>query len=179
MHKTIISGVFALCAATAVASAQQPPSPTPAPNPTTSPQPSVPAPQRTAPNPDVVTFEGCVQRGMAATSATPGAVGTSGTGSYVLAQAKKSAPGDTRSASPSVGTAGTTAATAANAGAAYRLEADEATLSPHVGHKVEVTGMLNDSANTDTTSGNVARTSGNSASLKVESIRMVSATCAP
>lgn len=171
MHKHLISGFFAICASAAIASAQAPASPqTPTTQPTTR-----PSTAQTMPNSNnaKVTFEGCVQRGMAATSASPGAVGTSGTGSFVLANAKHTGAATT---APSAG-APSAPATAANAGTSYRLEWDESKLSPHVGHKVEVTGTLNDQSNTDTTSGNVAKTSGNSASLKVESVKMIAATC--
>ncbi len=172
MHKQLVTGFFAICASAAIASAQTPATPqTPTTQPTTRPSTAQTMPMN---NNAKVTFEGCVQRGMAATSASPGAVGTSGTGSFVLANAKHA--GAAGATAPSAG-APPAPATAANAGTSYRLEWDEAKLSPHVGHKVEVTGTLNDQSNTDTTSGNVAKTSGNSASLKVESVKMIAATC--
>jgi hypothetical protein len=134
----------------------------------------VPAPRADAQaNNAKVTFQGCLQKGMAAASATPGAVGTSGTGAFILA----SVTSPSASSSAATGAPPTNAGVATNAGTSYRLEADEKTLSPHIGHKVEVTGTLNDQSNTDTTSGNVARTSGNTASVKVETVKMIAATC--
>jgi hypothetical protein len=64
------------------------------------------------------------------------------------------------------------------------LEADDSKLSPHVGQKVEITGELEGaSASASTPSSSASSSAGASASaqqrLKVDSVRMVSASCTP
>jgi hypothetical protein len=174
MHRRLLTGLFMICASAGVA-AQAPPSSS---QPPATSQ-SAPTLQR-APAPDqAVSYTGCLQRGLAATSPAPNAVSTSGTGGFVLANATRSTPtaGSATDQRDPVGTSGG----APTAGVSYRLEGDETKLAPHVGHKVEISGSVNEhvvtSPNTDTTSGNTGRTSGNAPSLKVESVKMVASTC--
>ena len=85
---------------------------------------------------DNITVTGCISRSpqsSAAAASTPGAVGTAGSssrsdGGFMLSVAKPTGAGAARSASP--------------AASSYKLDADDSKLSPHVGHKVEVTGSL-------------------------------------
>jgi hypothetical protein len=171
MHRQLLTCLFAL-SATVLASAQAPTTATPQ-----------PATGQTSPaaTPDrAVTYTGCLQRGLAATSPAPNSVGTSASGTFVLANAVRSAgaaPGVGGGRTDPVGTAGGSP----TAGVSYRLDGDTATLSPHVGHKVEIVGMLDEHtaspANRDTTSGDIGRTSGNPATLKVERVKMIASEC--
>ena len=162
MDRRLLTGMFAFCAS--VAAIAQAPAPTLQP----------------AAAPDqAVTYTGCLQKGLAATSPAPNSLGTSANGTFVLANAVRSAataPGAGTPTEP-VGTAGG----APTAGVSYRLDGDETTLAPHVGHKVEVVGMLNEHTaaptNRDTTSGDIGRTSGNPATLKVERVKMIASDC--
>ena len=122
-----------------------------------------------APAKNTVTLTGCVQR------AQPEATGTSGMprdlreARFVLTDVEKSegmAPGVS-------GTAGT--ADAASKATKYRLDADDAKLSPHVGHKVEVTGTI-----VPPDLGVPAEQPAKSAKppmLKVDTIKMIAETC--
>jgi hypothetical protein len=77
------------------------------------------------------------------------------------------------SGSSAVGTAGTTAA-----GTQYRLEADDKALSPHLNHQVELTGTVQNSSASATGAANAAPGSAVAGpTLKVDSVKMVSATC--
>jgi hypothetical protein len=72
------------------------------------------------------------------------------------------------------GTSGTNSNKAV--GGIYRLDSNVATLNPHVGHKVEVTGTVDGAAaatppSADTTS------AANAPRLKVARVKMVSETC--
>jgi len=76
----------------------------------------------------------------------------------------------------------------------YRLDADDSKLSPHVGHKVEVTGTLDKSMSSSTapsgststgstasgaagTSASASGSSSTSPKLKVDSVRMIASSC--
>ena len=76
------------------------------------------------------------------------------------------------SGSGAVGTAG-----GAKPMARYRLDADEAKLSPHAGHKVEVTGTLEEASASATTSSGGSATASAAPALKVSAVKMVAATC--
>jgi hypothetical protein len=105
-------------------------------------------------------------------------------GSYTLANATTGSAGSTEGSS--TGTSGTSSAgMSATAGSSYKLQTtDNDQLKDHVGHLVAVTGSVDKSASSDSASssspaGDTAGTSGSTAAktLKVESVRMVSATC--
>jgi hypothetical protein len=78
-----------------------------------------------------------------------------------------------------------------SAGSQYRLDADDSKLSPHVGHKVEVTGTVEDHQMSGSTStggttppstggtstGGSSMSATNAPRLKVDTVRMVSSTC--
>jgi hypothetical protein len=126
---------------------------------------------------DTVTIEGCIQHSVQAPSATAGATGTAGTtatgGPFILANAMKSTstPGATS-------TSGSSAASTAIV-STYRLDADDSKLSPHVGHKVEITGTLDDREETSTSPSRSAATAISSPKLKVENVRMIAVACTP
>ena len=116
-----------------------------------------------------VTFSGCVEKA----AAEPGAAPAAGTPSATFMLTNASPAGG----SATVGTTGS-----AKPASKYRLDADEAKISPHVGHKVEVTGTV-DEAPTSTSSATspTGATASASASagpkIKVDSVKMVAATC--
>jgi hypothetical protein len=65
----------------------------------------------------------------------------------------------------------------------YRLDGDESKLSPHVGHKVEITGTL-DSASSSATSTSPAGSSSTATAstgpkLKVDNVKMIATSCTP
>jgi hypothetical protein len=131
---------------------------------------AAPGAQKTAPAPsaqtraaDTVTIAGCLE-------SSPAAAGASAT-SFVLANAQMSGA---RASGGAVGTAGSTSPSS------YRLEGEEKMLSPHLNHQVRITGMVQSSSASAT---GAARAAGGStaagATLKVEKVEMVAATCEP
>jgi len=84
-----------------------------------------------------VAVTGCVQR--AQQMNTTGTTGTTTPSAspikFVLTSAAVSTTG-------TAGTSGTTAAPASDIAREYRLDTEESTMTPHVGHKVEVTGTM-------------------------------------
>ena len=167
-------------------------------NPRTSPPPdssAQPGTQRTpappgaqARTPNTVTVTGCLQpapmttasgaggspQGQGAARPTPGAesAAASATGPrFVLNSARMTATGDTERVA--VGTSGSTAAS-------YQLEGDAATISPHLNQQVEISGMIQASAASPTGVDRSAPGSTASApTVRVTSVKMLSATCAP
>ena len=186
MSKIFLASTFAtlLCASLA-AQATQTPSPRPSAPPISEPRtgadtpqaPSTPAAPQTTARPqaakaDTITVEGCIQRSASA-SATAGATGTAGSASadsgFVLASAMKPA-----------GTSGSSASSAPIA-SSYRLDADSAKLTPHVGHKVEISGTV-EAASSSSSSSSASAASASAAAapkLKVDNVRMIAATCTP
>ena len=133
---------------------------------------------------DKITVTGCLQRETA--TATAGTTGTSGTTSatssasgFVLKVIPPSAASTTGSTAAGATTTGTSGSTASS----YKLDADEK-LTPHIGHKVEITGSVDKSmstapsGSTSTAAGTSASASGSTApKLKVDSVRMIAASC--
>lgn len=151
--KRIQSGAFAaiVCAAAVSLSAQTPPTP-----PAADTQPSYGSANK-------ITVTGCVER--AKGSATP--TGTSGaaamdTTKFVLNNVASSA----------TETAGTSGSAKASIASSYRLDAEDSKLSPHVGHKIEVTGTVDEKPMGSPSSATAAK-------LKVETVKMIAATCTP
>jgi hypothetical protein len=110
---------------------------------------------------------GCLQR------APKSAVGTSGTvdeahppkeAKFVLANATTGPLG-------TVGTSGT----ARPAATEYRLDGDDAKFSPHVGHKVEITGVVDQGSSAAPSASADARSA--APKLTVDTVRMLSLTC--
>ena len=143
---------------------RQPPS-TQAP-PATPPTPQVPPTSTTAgranPNADKkVTYSGCIERQPASAAAVTGAP----TMPFMLSNASAAGAG------APVATSGSGAGAAAKA--SYRLDGTESTLTPHVGHKVEITGTLEERPASAAAGGANAP----AGTLKVDSVKMVSTTC--
>jgi hypothetical protein len=131
---------------------------------------------------DQITVTGCLQR--ESSSATAGTTGTSGATSasssasaFVLKVTPPSSPAGSAAAGATTGTAGSTASS-------YKLDADEAKLTPHIGHKVEITGSVDKSMSSTAPAGSTSAAGGATASagsnvpkLKVDSVRMIAASC--
>jgi hypothetical protein len=114
-----------------------------------------------------VTVTGCVEKAEATPTGTTGggeATGASAEPKFIL----------TKASVDTTATAGTTGTTAApTAASEYRLDSDEAKLSPHVGHKVEITGTVE-----QPTSAEKPASAANAPKLKVETVKMLASTCA-
>jgi len=121
------------------------------------------APQQrpTTKAPEKITITGCVERADQVAGAS-----TLGTTVDSLTFVLITPPAE------AVGTSGTkSAAPATDKG--YRLDADVAKLNPHVGHKVEISGFVDEPAATNGTGTAAA----NGPKVKVESIKMIAETC--
>jgi hypothetical protein len=133
------------------------------------------------------TTTGTVPSGTASTAGTTGttaAAGTAGTTGDTAAAAQKFvltnatvSSGDT---SGTTGTTGTTPAGAASASAdaqTYRLIANPAALSPHVGKKLELTGTLEDQKTASVMSEPSAGSEAKTPALRVTAGKIVAASC--
>jgi hypothetical protein len=120
-----------------------------------------------------VTFSGCIEKAPSEGAATSAA--GSASPAFILTNA---APASS-SASGTTGTAGTAGSASAKPAAKYRLDADEAKISPHVGHKVEVTGTVEEQSSATATSSPSGATASTSTGpkFKVESVKMIAASC--
>jgi hypothetical protein len=183
MRASIWTGMCAavVSVATVGMMAQQPPAPQTSPTaqtPQTAPAPqTTPAPQATTPTSTEkkITLTGCLKAAPQAAgdvnsasptgtagSATSAATGTSGTAAapidakFVLTGASAS-PGDTPSAAPT-----------------YRLIANPAALSAHVGKKLELVGSIDPSSTADPKD-----PSASAPAFRVESGKIVAASCTP
>jgi len=113
-----------------------------------------------------VTFSGCVEKapsevGSALANLAAGAASTN----FILTNASPESP-------VAVGTAGT-----AKPSARYRLDVDEAKISPYVGHKVEVTGTLDEQPGSASSPGSAAASGASGPKFKVVSVMTVAAVC--
>lgn len=117
-----------------------------------------------------ITVTGCVQRAQQAPTGTTGTATEAPTAAvikFVLANAALSP-------SATAGTTGSTAPPATAIASEYRLDTDEAKLTPHVGHKVEVTGTVEQPARPEQ---KPAASAANAPTLKVDSVKMIASTC--
>ena len=116
-----------------------------------------------------ITVTGCIQKAAQVPTGTSGTAASASAAKeplFVLANAAISATGAT-------GTSGANAPVSAVA-SEYRLDADEAKLTPHVGHKVEITGTPEPAARATQPP---AASAANAPKLKVDSVKMIAATC--
>jgi hypothetical protein len=146
-------GAIAL-GATAVVLAQAPPSSQPS-------QQSAPA--------KAITVSGCVQRAQ-----PTGATGTSGTTTPAASDIKFVLTNAALSTAGATGTSGTTAPPSTAIASEYRLDTTESALTPHVGHKVEITGTVEQMARPEQ---KPTASAANAPTLKVDNVKMVSTTC--
>lgn len=120
-----------------------------------------------------ITVTGCLQKAADAVGTT-GSTSTSraSDATFVLKSATMGATGTS-------GTAG--APSSASTANEYRLDADDAKLTPHVGHKVEIMGTVEQTSSTSSVTTPAGQTASASAStapkLKVDSVKMIAATC--
>lgn len=124
---------------------------------------------------DKVTVTGCLERAQAATATTGttgGAASAAADVKFVLKEAM---------AIPGAGEARPTGTTGGKMASSYNLSGDEAKLTPHVGHKIEITGTMHKAMGTGAarTDPEAPRPTGAMAApmLKVESVKMISADC--
>lgn len=159
--KRVLSGAFAVlaCAAVVSLSAQTPPPPSEQ-------QPSAAAKQPSADPANKVTVTGCLER--AKESAAP----TGTTGAAASAEATKFVLNNVTAAPSASGTAGTSGS--APIASSYRLDATDAKLTAHVGHKVTISGTVEKQA-----SATGAAMSASAPKLKVDTVTHVSPTCTP
>jgi hypothetical protein len=130
---------------------------------------------------DQITVTGCLQR--ESSSATAGTTGTSGATS-ASSSASAFVLKVTPPSSPAGSAAGATTGTAGSTATSYKLDADDAKLTPHIGHKVEITGSVDKSMSSTAPAGSTSAAGGATASagsnapkLKVDSVRMIAASC--
>ena len=150
MRRTLSAIFVASSVAIAAAQGQQPAGepPSAAPQQPATERPAAPRPQSASGQLTKTTISGCIQSVPAAAASAPAA------SKFELARAKMVTPAP-------VGTSGT-AATAAR----YRLEGEEKLITPHLNQQVEITGTVSPASGGATTP-----------MLKVESVKMVAATC--
>jgi hypothetical protein len=110
-----------------------------------------------------LTVTGCVQRAEEHPTATAGAADTK----FVLTNASPKT-------NETAGTSGTTAPAATDISSEYKLDSDDAKLSNHVGHKVEISGTIEQPSRTEE---KPPASAANAPTLKVDSVRMISSTC--
>jgi hypothetical protein len=122
-----------------------------------------------------VTVTGCIERAAQMPTGTAGAAGTAAPApKFILAKA-------TAGSSSPTGTAGSTTPSSSATAPQYRFDdADESKLAPHVGHKVEITGTIDDQGRSATGAPGAPSASSSSAAspkLKVDSVKMIAASC--
>ena len=155
MTKSVWSGMCAAIACTVTIAAAQ-----------TTPPPSSQTPSSSSA--DKVTLTGCIERSSASSSPT----GTSGTaGASSASSETKFILNTAPSSSSTAGTSGTASASAKS----YRLDADDSQLTPHVGHKVEITGTVQGGASASSATSTGSTT--NAPKLKVDSVKMIASSC--
>jgi hypothetical protein len=119
-----------------------------------------------------LTVMGCLQRTVPSPPGTTGIAGAYGTSAtkFLLTNAAKSATGTT-------GTTGKKEPST-DVPSEYRLDADDAKLAPHVGHKVEIAGIIEEPTSTTPNQPPTAESAASRApKLKVDTVRMIASTC--
>lgn len=186
MKKPIWSGAFAALAFSSViilsaqdqspsqtpATPQAPPSAT---QQTPAPQPSQPATPEANSSEPKLTITGCLKPA-AETAATAGASAASPTGTTGSAEAKPSAGNAEFKYMLENATSAEQAASASSSGRSYLLIANDSALAPHVGKKVELTGSIEGQGSSSSAGGADSRS--NMPKLKVESGKVIAASCA-
>jgi len=153
-----------------------------------------------------VMVTGCIQRSSETTTGTSGTSSSMNETKYILTNATESSSGSGwrsstgTSGSSSSGSYGSSPSTSSSMRDTYQLDAADSKLSPHVGHKVEITGTLENSSwsgsssnqpssgdrtssGSDYGSGSSSAQFGSSSSsmnapkLKVDNVRMISSSC--
>ena len=119
-----------------------------------------------------ITVTGCVARAQQSPTGTSGTTGAAPTteAKFILTNAAL----DTSKAPGAAGTSGSAAAPATSIASEYRLDASDAKLSAHVGHKVEITGTVQEASMSEQ---KPAASAANSPTLKVDNVKMIASTC--
>ncbi len=112
-----------------------------------------------------VTFSGCVEKAPSEAGTLASLAAGASSTNFILTNASPEA-------TVAVGTAGT-----AKPSTRYRLEVDEAKITPHVGHKVEVTGTVDEQPGSASSPGSAAASAASGPKFKVVSVKMVAADC--
>lgn len=113
-------------------------------------------------SPGRVTVTGCVQRAPASPVGTSGSVGASANDTKFLLSNATNAKTSADIASSSMASS-----------SSYRLDADDAKLTPHVGHKVEITGTIDMEAKSPAGSPSASA----APRLKVDTVQMIASSC--
>jgi hypothetical protein len=124
------------------------------------------APAKSSPA-KTVTVTGCVQQAQQAPTGTAGTAGATRSANetkFLLTSAALS----------TTSTAATPAPAITAVASEYRLDADDAKLTGHVGHKVEIAGTVEPASGTTQTP---AASAANAPKLKVDTVKMLAATC--
>ena len=114
-----------------------------------------------------ITVTGCVAKAQQAATGTTGSTDAAASAKetkFVLSDAAMS----------SSATADTAAPPATAIASEYKLDAADAKLTPHVGHKVEITGTVEESKGPTQAP---AASAANAPTLKVDNLKMVAASC--
>jgi hypothetical protein len=113
-----------------------------------------------------LTVTGCVARAEEHPTGTTGMTGTTES-KFVLTNASPKT-GET------AGTSGTTAPEATAIASEYKLDADDAKLTEHVGHKVEISGTVQPPSRAEQ---KPPASAANAPTLKVDSVKMIASSC--
>jgi hypothetical protein len=143
-----------------------------------------PASQSSSGQSKSITVSGCIQNAPSATATATAPAGAGAAGAGGATASASSGAKFVLAMKPAAG-AGGAVGTAGAAATQYQLDGEEKTISTHLNHQVEITGTLQSSASSGggAAAGGAAgageRSSAASASptLKVESVKMVAATC--
>jgi len=120
-----------------------------------------------------ITVTGCVARAQQSPTGTTGTTGATATKSeakFILTNASL----DTSKATGAAGTTGSAAPSSTSIASEYRLDASDAKLSAHVGHKVEISGTVEAPSMSEQ---KPAASAANSPTLKVDTVKMIASTC--
>ena len=120
-----------------------------------------------------ITVTGCVAKAQQAASAPTGTAGAAGAAATEK-ETKFVLSGAAISPSATAGTAGATTPSTTAVASEYRLDADDAKLTPHVGHKVEITGTVDEPKGATQAP---AASAANAPKLKVDNLKMVAPSC--
>jgi hypothetical protein len=148
-----------LCASLAAQANQAPLQPTQRVAPPSAGGDPAPDPQsqaRSSASSNSITVEGCIQKGAASSPA--GTTGTTGSSASAFMLTSAAKPATSKETAPIA--------------SSYKLSAEDSKLTPHVGHKVEISGTV-EPPSASASAATAAPT------LKVDNVRMIAATCTP
>jgi hypothetical protein len=160
----LLSGLVAAAFSGAIVLSAQEPAPRPAPGAGQAPG------AQSAQASKTVTVSGCIRTAPPATAGAAGggaAASAKSDAKFVLSMKPATGPGG----APAAGAVGTS-----GSASSYALDGEEKTISPHLNHQVEITGTLQ-TASASATSAGASASAAATPTLKVESLKMLSATC--